>query len=88
MCRGSKKFDRLEVKHRALDALASARPESHNQGPLEGGYVTKNGIKTASEGTSALQVIQNAGGDDGARTRDLMRDSSKSDNSNKSGSNA
>ena len=65
---------RLEAKRRALDALAKTRAESPNQGASEGGYVTRNVTKTESEGLPAMQLIQNAGGDDGTRTRDLMRD--------------
>jgi hypothetical protein len=65
---------RLEAKRRALDALATMRPESQNQGVAEGGYVTRNVTKAALEGMPAPQVIEKAGGDDGARTRDLMRD--------------
>ncbi len=65
---------RLEAKRRALDALATMRPESQNQGVSEGGYVTRNVTKTMSEGMPAPQVVEKAGGDDGARTRDLMRD--------------
>ncbi len=65
---------RLEAKRRALDALATTRPESQKQGVSEGGYVTRNVTKTASEEMPAPQLIQNAGGDDGTRTRGLMRD--------------
>ena len=65
---------RLEAKRRALDALATTRRESHNQRVSEGGYVTRNVTKNESEGMPALQLIQNAGGDDGTRTRGLMRD--------------
>jgi len=65
---------RLEAKRRALDALATTRPEKQNPGVSEGGYVTRNVTKMGSEEMPAPQVIQNAGGDDGARTRDLMRD--------------
>jgi integrase len=65
---------RLEAKRRALDALATMRPEGQKEGDSEGGYVTRNVTKTASEEMPAPQVFQNAGGDDGTRTRDLMRD--------------
>lgn len=44
---------RLEAKRRALEALATIRPESQNQGVSEGGYVTRNVTKTASEGMPA-----------------------------------
>jgi integrase len=64
---------RLEAKRRALEALAM-RPESQNQGVSEGGYVTRNVTKSESEVMPAPEVIQNAGGDDGTRTRGLMRD--------------
>ena len=74
---------RLEAKRRALDALAMTRAGKTNQGDSEGGYVTRNVTKTPLEGLPAPQVIESAGGDDGNRTRDLMRDSSTSDNSKK-----
>jgi len=65
---------RLEAKRRALDALAMTRTASPNRGTTEGGYVTKHVTKDKSEGLPSLQVIEKAGGDDGTRTRDLMRD--------------
>ena len=65
---------RLQAKRRALDALATTRTTSPNQGAIEGGYVTKNVTKSGSEGMPSLQVIEKIGGDDGTRTRDLMRD--------------
>ena len=65
---------RLDAKRRALDALATKRADSPNQGTSEGAYVTNYVTKAESEGLSSLQVIQEAGGDDGTRTRDLMRD--------------
>jgi len=64
---------RLEAKRRALEAL-SMRPECGDQGDSEGGYVTRNVTKTESGRMPAPQVFQNAGGDDGTRTRGLMRD--------------
>jgi len=60
----------------ALDALAMTRAANPNQGDCEWGYVTRNVTKAGLEGLPAPQVIEYAGGDDGARTRDLMRDSS------------
>lgn len=69
---------RLEAKRRALDALATTRAESPKPGTSEGGYVTRNVTKSGVGELPAPQVIENAGGDDGARTRDLMRDSSLS----------
>jgi integrase len=65
---------RLEAKRRALDALATRRADSPNQAAIEGGYVTKNVTNSRLEGLPEPQVIENAGGDDGTRTRDLMRD--------------
>jgi len=65
---------RLEAKRRALDALAMTRAGNPNQGDSQGGYVTRNVTKTGLEGLPAPQVIESAGGDDGNRTRDLMRD--------------
>ena len=65
---------RLEAKWRALDALATTRAESPNQGTLEGVYVTRNVTKEAVSGDLHPQVIQKAGGDEGTRTPDLMRD--------------
>ena len=65
---------RLEAKRRAFEALATTRPESENQGDSNGGYVARNVTKSESEGIPAPQVFQNAGGDDGTRTRGLMRD--------------
>jgi hypothetical protein len=65
---------RLEAKRRPLDALATTRPETENQGDSERGHVTRNVSKSESEGMPAPQVFQNAGGDDGTRTRGLMRD--------------
>jgi hypothetical protein len=47
---------RLEAKRRALDALATMRPESQNQGVSERGYVTRNVTKTALEEMPAPQV--------------------------------
>ncbi len=43
-------------------------------GPVDGGYVKKWDTKMGLEGMPALQVIQGIGGDDGTRTRGLMRD--------------
>jgi len=65
---------RLEAKRRALEALAITRSESQNQGDSKEGYVTRNVTKEASQEVPAPQVFQNAGGDDGTRTRGLMRD--------------
>jgi Phage integrase family len=65
---------RLEAKRRALDTLGTVRPASQNQGDSEGGYVTRNVTKRGPEKMPAPQVFDNAGGDDGTRTRDLMRD--------------
>ena len=79
---------RLEAKRHALDALSSKHPESQNQGASEGGYVTRSVTKSGLEGIPEVQVLDLVGGDDGARTRDLMRDSSTNDNSNKSRNNA
>jgi integrase len=56
---------RIEAKRRALDALSS-RPG--------GSYVTSHVTKAEFEGLQSLQVVEKAGGDDGTRTRDLMRD--------------
>jgi len=66
---------RLEAKRRALDALATTRPESPNQPASEGGHVINHVINSGEEEFPNVQPIENAGGDDGARTRDLMRDS-------------
>ena len=79
---------RIEAKRHALDALSSKHPESQNQGASEGGYVTRSVTKSGLEGIPEVQVLDLVGGDDGARTRDLMRDSSTNDNSNKSRNNA
>jgi|SRR5579862_672636 len=65
---------RLEAKRHALDALASVRPESQNQGAAEGGYVTRNVTKSDLAEIPVAQLIENAGGDDGTRTRGLLRD--------------
>ena len=65
---------RLEANRRALDALTITRLGSDNQGASEGGYVTRNVTKGGSEGMPAPEVIQSVGGDDGTRTRGLMRD--------------
>jgi integrase len=65
---------RLEAKRRALEALATTLPERGDQGVAEGSYVTRDVIKRAPEELPAPQVFQNAGGDDGTRTRGLMRD--------------
>jgi len=56
---------RIEAKRRALEALSS-RPG--------GSYVTNHVTKTKPEGVPNPEVIEKIGGDDGARTRDLMRD--------------
>ena len=61
---------RLEAKRRALE---KALGRQKKQSP-EWGYVTKNGTKSGEEETRQSQVIEKAGGDDGTRTRDLMRD--------------
>ncbi len=65
---------RLEAKRRALDALAMTRTESLIQGASEGGYVTQNVTKEGLSGNLSPEVIEKSGGDDGTRTRDLMRD--------------
>jgi hypothetical protein len=65
---------RLEAKRRALDALAAKRSQGSSQVTSEGGYVTRNVTKEGVSGELHPQVIEKAGGDDGARTRDLMRD--------------
>jgi hypothetical protein len=56
---------RMEAKRRALDALSTrlGRVTSHS--------TSQNPV---SEGVPGSEVIEKAGGDDGARTRDLMRD--------------
>ena len=55
-------YIRQEPKKRALDGLST------------GGHVTKNVPKENVSEEAHPQVIENAGGDDGTRTRDLMRD--------------
>jgi hypothetical protein len=56
---------RIEAKRRAVDALSSRAPV---------GCGTNHGTKLELEGLPNLQLVEKAGGDDGARTRDLMRD--------------
>ena len=65
---------RLEAKRRALDALTTTRLGSDKQGASEGSYITRNVTKSGSDGMPAPEVLQNVGGDDGTRTRGLMRD--------------
>ena len=65
---------RLEAKRQALDALTTTRLGTDSQGASEGSYVTRNVTKGASKEVRSPQVLQNAGGDDGTRTRGLMRD--------------
>ena len=68
---------RLEAKRRALDAIAMHRPETPNSEAAVGGnHLIKHVINGAELVGLESQVIEKAGGDDGARTRDLMRDSS------------
>jgi integrase len=57
---------RLEAKRTALDALS--------RGGFEGGYGTKNVTKDGAAGVPLPQAIENFGGADGTRTRDLLRD--------------
>ncbi len=65
---------RLEAKRKALDALATKQAEVAETGQPPGGYVTKRVTKPESEGLPRPEVIEKTGGDDGTRTRDLMRD--------------
>jgi integrase len=65
---------RLEAKRRALEGFATTRSEHPNQGDSAGGYVTPNVTKTESDRTLRPELIDNSGGDDGTRTRGLMRD--------------
>jgi integrase len=65
---------RLEAKRQALNALATRRLESENQEDSERGYVTRDVTKGGREEVPPSQLIQKAGGDDGTRTRGLMRD--------------
>jgi len=65
---------RLEAKRKALDALATKRAESPSQAASKGGHVINCVISGGQEGLPNAQSVENAGGDDGARTRDLMRD--------------
>ena len=65
---------RLEVNRRALEALIATRPENEKLRVAEEDYVTRNVTKGISEEVPAPQVFQNVGGDDGTRTRGLMRD--------------
>ena len=57
---------RLEAKRRALDALSS--------GGAAGSYGTKHVTNGEAESVPHPQVIDLAGGADGTRTRDLLRD--------------
>ena len=65
---------RLEAKRRALDALAMTRAESPSQGASQSPRVINHVINREMESLPTVQVIEKAGGDDGTRTRDLMRD--------------
>jgi len=67
---------RTEAKRRALDAISTptAPPAAPQTSGISDPLVTKSVTKLESVGELNLQVIEKAGGDDGARTRDLMRD--------------
>jgi integrase len=57
---------RLEAKRTALDSLSRAGSD--------GGYVTNHVTKDGAAGVALTQPIENFGGADGTRTRDLLRD--------------
>ena len=57
----------IEAKRKALDALAI--------GGQKVGYDTNSDTKLLETAIPCLQIIERNGGDDGARTRDLCRDS-------------
>ena len=61
------------ARRKALDSISTptAPPEA---GRTPDPRVTKSGTKPDSDGVLHSQLIENAGGDDGTRTRDLMRD--------------
>jgi len=67
---------RTEAKRKALDAISTptATPANPEFAGLPDALVTKSVTKPESVGMVNSQVIENAGGDDGNRTRDLMRD--------------
>ena len=56
---------RLEAKRRALDALATTRPEKQNPGVSEGGYVTRNVTKMGSEEMPARKLFKTLAGTTG-----------------------
>ncbi len=64
---------RMEAKRQALDALSSKSKEA-SRGVLEEGYVTHHVTNQTASALPEPQAIEKIGGDDGTRTRDLMRD--------------
>ncbi len=66
---------RLEAKRRALDAISMHRRETPNPEAAAGGnHVIKHVINGVDLTGLEPQLMEKAGGDDGARTRDFMRD--------------
>jgi integrase len=65
---------RLEAKRRALESLATKRAEGQNLGESQGVNVINYVINDEQKASVSPQVFEKAGGDDGTRTRGLMRD--------------
>ena len=66
---------RKEARRRALDSIATPMPKNTSETlDFSDGIFTKSDTKSQLEGMVRPEVIENAGGDDGTRTRDLMRD--------------
>ncbi len=65
---------RLEAKRKALDGLSGSSPKAATGGGLGGSYDTNDDTNPAPDDLPAPEVIENTGGDDGTRTRDLCRD--------------
>ena len=59
-----------DARRKALDSISTPTEAGRSPDPR----VTKSGTKPDSDGVLHSQLVENAGGDDGTRTRDLMRD--------------
>ena len=63
---------RIQAKREALDALVSK--SAGNTRAFAGGYGTNSDTISPDSSVPVSQMIENNGGDDGTRTRDLCRD--------------
>ena len=65
-----------DAKRRVLDAISTptAAPANPEIKGISDALVTKSVTKLESGGMLNQQLVKKAGGDDGTRTRDLMRD--------------